>query len=216
MRWSWFSFLVYPGLMSCSLLSRHPGSGYADLRGGDQRWTWESRQRDKEQFQTEQAKEDLGWDSGYSLNEEDALKLKTRIRLNRMESRLLSNRERKQYFDYKPHMNSDSERISFLSLPSLEARERWAQARGLRSGEQGHPNQIAELIEKNDIAVGMSPKAVTESWGDPDAVEVAGNSMYGNERWRYSKYVSSHEGYQKVERLVYFEGGRVAGWETSE
>jgi hypothetical protein len=70
------------------------------------------------------------------------------------------------------------------------------------------------LIEKNDVSVGMSQKAVTESWGDPDLVEVAGDPIYGNERWRYSRYISSNDGYNKQVRVIYFESGRVVGWET--
>ena len=52
-----------------------------------------------------------------------------------------------------------------------------------------------------------------ESWGEPEAVEVAGSQLYGNEKWVYTEYVPSSEGYQKEERVVIFEGGKVVGWQ---
>ena len=58
----------------------------------------------------------------------------------------------------------------------------------------------------------MSKRAVQESWGEPERIEVAGNPTYGNERWKYSTYVSSTEGFNEEERMIYFEGGRVVGW----
>jgi hypothetical protein len=36
--------------------------------------------------------------------------------------------------------------------------------------------------------------------------------MYGNERWTYIQYNSTAEGFQKEERVVIFESGKVAGW----
>lgn len=70
------------------------------------------------------------------------------------------------------------------------------------------------LIEANDVAVGMNQQAVRESWGDPDSVESAGKELYGNQAWRYTKMVSSHDGYKKEIRIIYFESGRVIGWES--
>ena len=52
-----------------------------------------------------------------------------------------------------------------------------------------------------------------KSWGLPDSVEVAGNPIYGNERWRYKRYTPSPEGYRLQSRIIYFESGKVAGWE---
>ena len=59
----------------------------------------------------------------------------------------------------------------------------------------------------------MSKQAVRESWGEPEAIEVAGNPVFGNERWRFIEQIASSEGYQTEGRMIYFEGGRVVGWE---
>ena len=83
-------------------------------------------------------------------------------------------------------------------------------------GEEKFPEPIVIAIENNDITIGMSKGAVVQSWGDPERKEVAGNPLYGNERWLYNKMVSSVDGYSKQTRIIYFEGGRVAGWETYE
>lgn len=91
-----------------------------------------------------------------------------------------------------------------------------AATRGISSQEKAYSDAVEELIENRDIVVGMTKKAVSQSWGDPDLVEVAGNPLYGNERWQYKTYVSSSEGYKKELRVIYFEAGRVAGWEKYE
>ena len=63
-----------------------------------------------------------------------------------------------------------------------------------------------KAIEEKDIALGMSSAAVKESWGDPDIVEVAGDTVYGYERWRYQRIVSGNDGYQKELRSVQRRG----------
>ncbi|MCB0363272.1 MAG: hypothetical protein KDD35_11140, partial [Bdellovibrionales bacterium] len=96
----------------------------------------------------------------------------------------------------------------------VEARERWVRQMGISDDSSGYSEEMAKLIEANEIILGMSQAAVTESWGDPDVIEFAGDPIYRNERWKYSKYVSSEEGYRREMRLIYFEAGRVVGWET--
>ncbi len=201
------------GLSACSsLLARDPRSGYDEGDASAPRATDFYAERD--QHKEEQVREELGWESGRSLNDSERVQLETRLRLNRLESKLESQREKRQYYQIKGLMRNDRERIGFLSLPNVEARERWAGARGLVANDEAHSEEVASIIEKNDVGVGMSQKAVTESWGDPDLVEVAGDPIYGNERWRYSRYVSANDGYQKQTRVIYFESGRVVGWET--
>jgi hypothetical protein len=39
--------------------------------------------------------------------------------------------------------------------------------------------------------------------------------MYGYERWNYHRFTPGSDGYQKENRVVYFESGRVVGWETA-
>jgi len=150
---------------------------------------------------------------GRPLSDDERIALENRIRLKRFEEKLATKREKKQYYQIRSQLKSDRERMYFISLPNYEARERWAMNRGLGQKDEAYSEEMAKTIESNDIALGMSQKAVTESWGDPDAVEIAGNAIYGYERWKYNRYVSGNEGYQKEMRIVYFEGGRVVGWE---
>lgn len=58
-----------------------------------------------------------------------------------------------------------------------------------------------------DIAWGMEMKQVSNSWGEPGDVHVAGDPREKNEKWVY------REGLNQT-RIVYFENGRVSGWET--
>lgn len=199
------------GLSACALFQRNSRSGYQSY---DEQMTvtatdiYEQKRINIEQ----EAREELGF-LGRPLSDEERQSLEDRIRLKRKEANLATKRERKQYFQIRSSLRSDRERIGFLTLPTYEARERWAQQRGLYNQEETYSDEVANVIESNDIALGMSQKAVMESWGDPDMVEVAGDPVYGYERWKYNRYVSGNEGYQKELRVVYFEGGRVVGWE---
>jgi len=69
------------------------------------------------------------------------------------------------------------------------------------------------LVDQNDITPGMTKQAVKDAWGEPEAIDVAGNPIYGNERWQYREQITSSEGYQTETRMVYFESGLVVGWE---
>lgn len=206
-------FILVSSLVAggCSLPQRSHESGYIDNLPELQA---EDFYGEKRSHEMELAREELGWANQRALTESESAALKTRLQLKKLESRLASDQEKRQYYRLKGSFHSDRERIQFLSLPSVTVRERWAQNRGLASADERYPDEVAELIEKNDVMVGMTPKAVQESWGDPDAIEVAGNPIYGNERWRYNRYVSSDEGYQQQTRIIYFESGRVVGWET--
>jgi hypothetical protein len=159
-----------------------------------------------------EAREELGL-LGRPLTDDERRAVEYRIRLKRQEGRIASKRDKKQYFEVRSALKNDRERIQFLSLPTYEARARFAQSRGFGHQEEVFSDEVAKTIESNDIALGMSQKGVTESWGDPDIVETAGNALYGFERWKYNRYVSGDEGYKKELRIVYFEGGRVVGWE---
>lgn len=199
------------GLSACISLTRNPRSGYAYDDVETQDYTediYEQRRMNVE----EEAKEELGLGSR-PLTDDERQAVDDRIRLKHMEDRLETKREKKQYYGVRAALKNDRERIYFLSLPTFEAKERWAQQRGLGQQDETYSDDVARVIESNDIALGMSQKAVMEAWGDPDAVEVAGNPLYGYERWKYNRYVSGAEGYQKEMRIVYFEGGRVVGWE---
>ncbi len=199
------------GLTACALLDRDPRSGYLDsgaIPGESARDLYVQRQKQNEM----EAREELGLTSR-TLSEDQASMVLNRMKLKRLEAGLKSESDKKQYFTVRSALGSDAERIRFLSLPGYESRARFVKARGLESPSEVVTPAHALLIETNDITLGMSQKAVTESWGDPDVVEIAGNPIYGYERWRYNRYVSGNEGYEKEQRVVYFEGGRVVGWE---
>lgn len=197
---------------ACNSLNRHPDSGYSTY--GGQSPLHKQLEYERKIFKESKAREELGYGTSYPLNESQEVIVQRRLTLKGKEKELTTQREMKQYYHYKPMMNSDQERIYFLSLPSIESRERFVQQRGLASKMKEISPDIASQIEENDISVGMTQKSVLESWGDPDRVEVAGNPVYGNERWKYSKYVSSEAGYRRETRYVYFENGVVSGWES--
>ncbi|MES2769042.1 MAG: hypothetical protein V4596_07845 [Bdellovibrionota bacterium] len=151
--------------------------------------------------------------SSRSLSPRESTEYQTTSEKKNLESNLLTPEERKQYLRYKPYLNEE-EKIEFLQLADVFARERWIQARGLGFSAERYNRTIASLIEQNDIALGMQKDAVRESWGDPDFVEVSGNPQFENERWTFSLPVQTQEDYKIEKRLVYFENGRVVGWST--
>ena len=198
------------GLSACSSISRSNRSGYSYDEYNEYAKPMDLYEQ-KAASVEEEVKEELGYGSR-PLTEDERGSVEGRIRLKRMEGKLATKREKKQYYNLRSALKSDRERVSFLDLPTYEARERWAQTRGL-GAEETYSDDVAKVIESNDISLGMSQKAVTQSWGDPDAVEVAGNPLFGYERWKYNRYISGNDGYSKELRVVYFEGGRVVGWE---
>ncbi len=206
------ALIVTGGLSACGSLQRDAQSGYGmdhyqGLSGAD------SLYEQRAQKQALDAREELGL-AGRPLSDPEQRAVELRIKLTRLEGKLVTNREKKQYYNVRSGLGTDQDRIIFLSLPTFESRARWAQQRGLGlDSDEIFSEAIAKTIDANDIALGMSQKAVMQSWGDPDAVEVAGNALFGFERWKYNRYVSGDEGYQKEMRVVYFEGGRVVGWE---
>jgi len=201
------------GLSACSLIdTRSESSGYADQTNAPSTAQEFYQERGAKNFNA--AKEELGIQSGREVGEAEAQAIRMRVDLNRLERNLQNSQDQKQYYSLKPYFRSDAERIYFLRLPTKEARDRWANNQGITSNETVFDPSTNQLIEKNDIARGMSRGAVRQSWGEPDFVETAGNTMYGNERWRYSKQVSTEEGYKNETRIIFFESGRVVGWET--
>ncbi len=198
-------------LSACGLLQRSDSSGYAYR---DARWDPGSSYReDREDFLRDQAIDEMGYEDSRELDSSQRAALRRRLALKQAERELVARREREQYFRHKSLMRDDGERLEFLRLPSHETRARWLAARGISASDPKHPIEYRKLIEENDITLGMTRQAVRDSWGEPELVEVAGNPMYGNERWRYLEEISSPEGYQKETRTIYFESGRVVGWE---
>jgi hypothetical protein len=54
----------------------------------------------------------------------------------------------------------------------------------------------------------MTKEQIIHSYGKPNEVYIAGQSRFENERWHYFESLKSI-----AHRVIYFEGGRVVGWE---
>lgn len=75
--------------------------------------------------------------------------------------------------------------------------------------------EIHRALESGDVTLGMSMNEVIAVWGQPRETETAGDPQLGNQRWIYSD--SRFKGWRpKSPRIVYFEEGRVAGWENAQ
>ena len=70
-----------------------------------------------------------------------------------------------------------------------------------------------ESSSDREIAVGMSMSEVRAAWGNPVQARVAGRGDTGNERWTYSTGFIANP-VLNPPKQVYFEEGRVVGWET--
>lgn len=145
------------------------------------------------------------------LNPSQAQALEHEARMARMEKSLPS-KDRQAYQSYRSSFRSAKEQDEYLSLPSAEARERYATLKEYEKTAARYSPKVNDAVSRNDIVLGMPRNAVLESWGQPEVVEVAGNARYGNERWRYTEVVSTPDGFQEENRVVIFENGRVAGW----
>ncbi|WP_295902229.1 hypothetical protein [uncultured Bdellovibrio sp.] len=201
--------LVALSTLGCAQFQRSAGSGYQEgipyVEQKDRNTGYDR--------QTRQTAYELGKDPA-SLNSEDLEEIKTRQQLRQLERSLSSKKEREQYSKILPWLKNDSEKVSFLSIPSIEGRQQWINRNNIWSRSQAPQEEMKDLIETQDIAVGMPQDYVRRSWGEPMGVEVSGNPIYKNERWKYQRQVSTTQGFRKETRYVYFEGGRVVGWET--
>lgn len=156
---------------------------------------------------------ELGFDPKKEITEPQKQEILNRKKLRHLERSLDSQKERLQYSKVLPWLNSDLEKIEILSIPSIEGRQAWINKNKIWSRTKELKN-FDEVVESQDIAVGMPAEYVRRSWGEPSHIESSGNPIYKNERWQYLKQVSTPQGYKQEKRSVYFEGGRVAGWET--
>ena len=118
----------------------------------------------------------------------------------------------------------------FMGCASLEIPDPWAnpfraEETDLRSSEvppsvysvetetRDRQEQLEQSRIERDVALGMTMNDVAHAWGTPGAVNTAGEPMMGNQQWIYFQGLSSRYG-NGSKRVVYFEQGRVAGWET--
>ncbi len=156
---------------------------------------------------------ELGFDPKKGLSRSQKIQIDQRKKVRTLERRLDSQKERLQYSKVLPWLESDEEKIDYLSIPSIEGRQAWINKNRIWSRAK-NLKDYSNVMEAQDIAMGMPSDYVKKSWGEPDGVEVSGNPIYKNERWKYLRQISTPQGYRQEKRLVYFEGGRVVGWET--
>lgn len=207
-HWNWITmkelepdmkFWLVPSLAfmilasACTSFDRHPGSGY------------QGSSNPKVVVET---------DSTFQKSKDSSLASPTRIRLKQLENAVRTNKEVEQYSKVLPYMKDENERIEFLELPDYEARQNWLQSKNFADRSKQTQAEMQPIVEAADIAVGMPQILVKKSWGEPENVEVSGNPQFRNEKWRYSKYVSTAYGYKLEKKHVYFEAGKVVGWET--
>lgn len=176
--------------LGCSSFNRHPRSGYGP----------EARPI----IEVERASSTTG----------EAETLSLRTRLKQLENSLRTKKEVDQYSKALPFLEGEHERIEFLEQPGYEARQKWMVNNRFTERPGRTQREMMELVEAQDIAVGMPQHLVKKAWGEPEYIEVSGNPKFRNERWRYSKYVSTPEGFKLEKKVVYFEAGKVAGWEV--
>ncbi len=197
--------LMSLSLCGCALFQRSPSSGYAN---SESRYA-EVAYNNLEQNVYEESYEDR------NVNGLDPLSFEKRMIRIGLEKRLKGLEEKRQYQQFKSLM-SDAERAEFLNINDIYSRDRWLDENGFSTPEKRHSREVASLIEKNDIAIGMNRLAVKDSWGDPDVLEIAGNVSSGNERWKFIESIATSDGFKVQERIVYFERGKVVGWQTKK
>jgi hypothetical protein len=156
---------------------------------------------------------ELGLDPKKDLTVEQVKQIENRRKLRYFERALDSQKERLQYSKVLPWFTSDEEKLEFLSIPSIEGRQVWINKNKIWSRAK-NLKDFSDIVDSQDIALGMATDHVKKSWGEPENIEISGNPIYKNERWKYLKQVSTPQGYRQEKRFVYFEGGRVVGWET--
>ena len=177
------------GQMSCVSMERSAQSGYKNYRIGDSNEV-----------------------SVYERTINDQVrKRRKKSELEVLESNIRTESEYEYYDEARPLLKTEKDRREFLSQSNRNQQKRWLASRGISELSLYEPS-VRQAIDDGDIAVGMPREAVLKSWGDPDSVEVAGNPDYGSERWLYTHFEPSTEGYQTQQRMIYFERGKVVGW----
>lgn len=136
------------------------------------------------------------------------------IQIRSYEKQLSTKREKEHYSKMLPWFKSDQERLTYLQISNFNDKQQWALDQRVWNRANNPSQEMKTMLVTSDIAIGMPMDYVIKSWGEPMSKQVSGNPFLKNEKWKYSKNISTRDGYKKEDRLVYFEGGRVVGWET--
>ncbi len=169
--------------------------------------------KEKALYQNSLAAQEIGLDPNRTLSEIEKKYLERHLYVKKLESNLIGEEERKLYFKLKPYLNSQSEQIQFLKIEGLDAKKNWAHNRSIFERNSNFTPEIENLIADKDITLRMPQSAVIASWGEPKLREIAGNPLYQNEKWTYSVQVPTETGYITETRILYFESGRIIGWD---
>lgn len=156
---------------------------------------------------------ELGLDPKKNLTDSEKAEIKRRRLLRTLERDLDTDKEKFHYSKLLPLFKNDAEKVEYLSIKSSEGRQAWANRHKIYDREC-KASDFQNLIERQDIALGMSQDIVKRSWGEPTTIDISGNPVYKNERWKYVREMPTVNGYKRERRYVYFEGGKVVGWET--
>lgn len=209
----WILLCLLPWtLVACAQFNRSVDSGYAS-RKPKVVTTYSSTETPRSDSDNTRVAYEMGFNPA-TMSAEEAQEVEQRKQLKDLEKGMNSQKAKEQYSKVLPWLQTDTEKIEFLSIPSLEGRQAWINRKNIWGRARVPAARMKELIDSQDIAVGMPMEYVRRAWGDPIAVEVSGNPVYKNERWRYSRSVPGSDGFHQQKRFVYFEGGRVVGWDT--
>lgn len=113
------------------------------------------------------------------------------------------------YYRDTKYLESDSERLYYLSMSGSERTEYINTKMTDLADEESLKGDSREFLKRRSvhsrpIAQGMTKDDVTELWGKPTRVEVAGHPKFENERWSFFEGSSV--------KFIYFESGKVQGW----
>ncbi len=111
------------------------------------------------------------------------------------------------YTRYEHELDSVSEKIYFLRLDSIEERENYLRIKGIIPPDKSEQASSQYHTDSGSIFWGMDKNKVLQVLGQPRQVDYAGDPRYENERWGYA---TNDLG---TTRYIYFENGRVDGWE---
>jgi hypothetical protein len=198
--------------MACAQIQRSKDSGYTS-RAPKVMSSYSTIETPHSDSGTTRIAYELGFNPA-SLSADELKQVQQRKQLRELEKSLDSRQAKEQYSKVLPWLKDDAEKVEMLALPSIEGRQEWINRNNIWSRARVPVARMKELIDSQDISVGMPMEYVRRAWGDPVSVESSGNPVYKNERWRYLRNVPGSDGFHQQKRFVYFEGGRVVGWDT--
>jgi hypothetical protein len=193
-------WIMLSSFLACSAFRRSQGSGYAPGSTDNKA----SQQGALPGTGFDQLPTTVNFPKSMSVDE----------KIVELEKRLSSQREKEHYSRLLPWFESKEERLNYLLEPHLQSKEKFAQEFGIWQRAQNPSATVLNLVRNQDIALGMPQVYVRQSWGEPQKIEISGDPYFKNERWKYTRQISTPQGFRQEKRTVFFEGGKVAGWDT--